>query len=283
MDALVLAIAALILSRLVRPETFEPYRRPVIGALQSATDKLPNSLRLPIMVGGAVVFSAVVAFLPVIGPLVTFAALLLILGYGRVTEDALAILTELRGGSFSQAQAYLTHFSGVDADQLDENGVARVAVETQTLRLFTEVFSPLALFALGGLPGMLLLWTSRMIAERDGSGETSQRWVSLLNWVPLRLYALTVGIMGDRERSRSIWKHHAREFSDGEIGILIAATAGALRIRLGGSRCIKGVMIREPSIGDGDECARYHIEEMVALGQRSLLLWAVGGLLIIAL
>jgi hypothetical protein len=55
MDALVLAIAALILSRLVRPETFEPYRRPVIGALQSATDKLPNSLRLPIMVGGAVV------------------------------------------------------------------------------------------------------------------------------------------------------------------------------------------------------------------------------------
>ena len=52
MDALVLAIAALILSRLVRPETFEPYRRPVIGALQSATDKLPNMriIRPPIII-----------------------------------------------------------------------------------------------------------------------------------------------------------------------------------------------------------------------------------------
>lgn len=283
MDALVLAIAALILSRLIRPETFEPYRRPVIQALESTTDRLPNSLRLPVMVGGGIVLSAIVAFLPVLGPLVTFAALLLILGYGRVTEDALAILTELRGGSFSQAQLHLSQFSGVDADQLDENGVARVAVETQTRRLFTDVFSPLAWFALGGLPGLVLLWTSRIIAERDGSGETSQRWVSLLNWIPLRLYALTVGIMGDRERSRSIWKHQAREFSDGETGIIVAATAGALRVRLGGSRCVKGVMVREPIIGDGDDCARYHIEEMVALGQRSLLLWAVGGLLITAL
>ncbi|MGA1206583.1 MAG: cobalamin biosynthesis protein, partial [Litorivicinaceae bacterium] len=173
MDALVLAIAALILSRLIRPETFEPYRRPVIQALESTTDRLPNSLRLPVMVGGGIVLSAIVAFLPVLGPLVTFAALLLILGYGRVTEDALAILTELRGGSFSQAQLHLSQFSGVDADQLDENGVARVAVETQTRRLFTDVFSPLAWFALGGLPGLVLLWTSRIIAERDGSGETS--------------------------------------------------------------------------------------------------------------
>jgi len=283
MDALILAIAALILSRLVRSEVIEPYRKPVISALESITDALPNRLRLLMVVGGAVLLSAIVAFLPVIGPLVTFAALVVILGYGRVTEEAQRILTELRGGSFSQAQQHLTEFSGIDADQLDENGVARITVETQTRHLFLDVFSPLAWFALGGLPGLILLWTSRVIAERDGSGDTSRRWVSLLNWIPVRLYALTVGIMGDRERSRSIWKHHASEFSDPEAGVLIAATAGSLRIRLGGSRCVKGLMQREATIGDGDECARYHIEEMIALAQRSLLLWAVAGLLITAL
>ena len=74
-----------------------------------------------------------------------------------MTEDSKAILTELRSGSFSQAQVKLTEFSGTDASQLDENGVARITVETQVLKLAQKVFIPLAWFALGGLPGILLI------------------------------------------------------------------------------------------------------------------------------
>ena len=87
-----------------------------------------------------------------------------------MTEDSKAILTELRSGSFSQAQIKLSDFSGTDASQLDENGV-RITVETQALKLAQKVFIPLAWFALGGLPGILLYWTSTVIAERYGSGE----------------------------------------------------------------------------------------------------------------
>lgn len=283
MNALILAIAALVFSRLVTSDRIEPYRDQVIRWLENTTDRLPNSIRLPVIVGGAVTLGAIVAFLPLIGPIVTFAALIVVFRFGRITEDAQAVLTELRNGSFSQAQIQLSAFSNTDASQLDENGVARITIETQIQKLADDVFSPLAWFALGGLPGLLLYWTSAVIARREGSGETSGRWLQLLNWVPIRLMALTIGLMGDREKSRAIWTHQAKEFSDPEAGILIAATAGALRIKLGGSRCVQGLIRQEPVIGDGDEAARYHIEETQSLIDRSLLLWGVAALVIIAL
>jgi adenosylcobinamide-phosphate synthase len=283
MNALILAVAALLFSRLVVSERIEPYRLQVISAIEKSTDALPNTLRLPLIVGGSVTIGAIIAYMPLIGAVVTFCALVLIIEYGRVTEGSKAILTELRSGSFSQAQIKLTEFSGTDASQLDENGVARITVESQALKLAQKVFIPLAWFALGGLPGILLYWTSTVIAQRHGSGETSERWVSLLNWVPIRLMALTLGFMGDRERSRAIWSRQARDFSDPEAGLLIAATAGALRVKLGGSRCVQGLIKQEPLVGDGDDAARYHIEETQSLAERSLLLWAVAALVITAI
>ena len=196
MNALVLAVAALLFSRLVAPDRVEPHRKQVISAIEKTTDTLPNSLRLPIMVGGAVSLGAVFAYMPIVGVVVTFCALVLIIQYGQIIEDSKAILTELRSGSFSQAQIKLTAFSGTDASQLDENGVARITVETQILKLAEKVFIPLAWFALGGLPGILLYWTSTVIAERHGSGETSERWVSLLNWVPDTIDGIHAGIHG---------------------------------------------------------------------------------------
>ncbi|HBX26489.1 MAG TPA: hypothetical protein DEF72_03555, partial [Gammaproteobacteria bacterium] len=61
MNALVLAAAALLFSRLVASDRVEPYRQQVIGVVEKTTDTLPNSLRLPIIVGGAVTLGAVFA------------------------------------------------------------------------------------------------------------------------------------------------------------------------------------------------------------------------------
>jgi hypothetical protein len=46
---------------------------------------------------------------------------------------------------------------------------------------------------------------------------------------------------------------------------------------------VQGLIRQEPVIGDGDEAARYHIEETQSLIDRSLLLWGVAALVIIAL
>ena len=283
MNALILAIAALVFSRLPAPGLVEPYRHTAEQFVEKIIGILPTPLGLPVIVGSGLTIGAVAAHLPVIGTIATFISLILIIRYGKVTQDSQAILTELRSGSFSQAQIKLTEFSKTDASQLDENGVARITVETQVLRLASEVFIPLAWFALGGLPGILLYWTSAVIANHDSSGQAPERWINLLNWIPVRLMALTLGFMCDQERSRAIWNHHAKNFSNPEAGILLAATAGALRIKLGGSRCVLGLIYQEPVLGDGDEAARYHIEETQSLAERSLLLWAVASLVVIAL
>jgi len=283
MNALILAIAALVFSRLVTSDRIEPYRDQVIQWLEKTTDRLPNSIRLPVMVGGAVTLGAIVAFLPLIGPIVTFAALIVVFRFGRITEDARAVLTELRNGSFSQAQIQLSAFSNTDASQLDENGVARITIETQIQKLADDVFSPLAWFALGGLPGLLLYWTSGCDRPPRGFWRDLRALATVTQLGAHSFDGADIGLMGDREKSRAIWTHQAKEFSDPEAGILVAATAGALRIKLGGSRCVQGLIRQEPVIGDGDEAARYHIEETQSLIDRSLLLWGVAALVIIAL
>lgn len=280
MDALILAVAALIFSRLVAPETISPYRDRATSLIESITNLLPNQARLPVLAGGAIAFGAIIAHLPLVGVLVTFLALVGILRFGEIIQSSQAILGELRNGSLSQAQVSLSAFSNTDASQLDENGVARLAIETQVVKLANWVFSPLAWFALGGLPGLLLVWISQIVANRQGAGDASKRWLALLNWVPYRLMAFSIGLMGDRERSRAIWKHQAQRFSDPEVGILVAATAGALGVQLGGSRSIAGLIRQEPLLGDGQDAARYHIGETQSLAERSLLLWAVASLVI---
>ena len=282
MNALILAIAALVFSRLIAADRIEPYRHQMVNVIEKIAAVLPKSLRLPLIISAALTIGAIVAHLPLVGTVATFFTLVLILPYGRVTESSKAILTELRNGSFSQAQIKLSEFSGTDASQLDENGVSRIAVETVTLKLAEQVFIPLTWFALGGLPGVLLYWASSVVSRKYDPGEASNRWVSLLNWIPIRLIALTLGFMGDRERSRSAWTREAHKFSDPETGILIAATAGALRVKLGGSRCIQGLIKQEPIVGDPDDAARYHIEETLSLAERSLLLWFVAALVITA-
>ena len=283
MNALILAIAALVFSRTIAADRIEPYRHQMINAIGRMLAVLPNNLRLPLIVSTALTIGAIVAHLPLVGTVATFFTLVLILPYGRVTESSKAILAELRNGSFSQAQINLSEFSGTDASQLDENGVSRIAVETVILKLAEQVFIPLTWFALGGLPGVLLYWTSYIISREHDLSEASNRWLSLLNWIPIRLIALTLGFMGDRERSRSAWTREAYKFSDPETGILVAAAAGALRVKLGGSRCIQGLIKQEPIVGDPDDAARYHIEEILSLAERSLRLWFVAALVITAI
>lgn len=283
MNALILAVAALIFSRLIASDRIEPYRHKMVSFINNITYALPKGLQLPIIVCAMVTIGAVIAYLPLFGTVATFFTLVVTLPYGRVTEASTAILTELRNGSLSQAQNELSDFSGTDASQLDENGVARIAVESAVLNLAEQVFIPLAWFALGGLPGLLLYWSSSVISARSGSGDTSDRWISLLNWIPIRLMALTLGFMGERERSRSMWTREAHKFSDPEAGILIAATAGALRVKLGGSRCIQGLIKQEPIVGEADDAAQYHIKEILLLAERALLLWAVAALVITAI
>jgi cobalamin biosynthesis protein CobD/CbiB len=46
---------------------------------------------------------------------------------------------------------------------------------------------------------------------------------------------------------------------------------------------VQGLIKQEPILGDGDDAARYHIEEVQSLAERSLLLWAVVALVITAI
>lgn len=56
-----------------------------------------------------------------------------------------------------------------------------------------------------------------------------------LDWLPSRMTALGFAMVGSFEDAMDGWRHHAQNFPTDNDGVVLAATAGALNIQLGGT------------------------------------------------
>ena len=59
------------------------------------------------------------------------------------------------------------------------------------------------------------------------------------------------------------------------MGIVVAAGAGALGVRLGNPYLRDGVLVERPELGLGDEPDLAHLDSAVGLMWRTLVLWLV--------
>jgi cobalamin biosynthesis protein CobD/CbiB len=102
--------------------------------------------------------------------------------------------------------------------------------------------------------------------------------LALLDWIPVRLTALSFAIVGDFEDAVSCWRTQAHLWSiqDGglAIGILLASGGGALGVQLGGPL---PVLVGEPDvraeIGTGEPATADVLPSAVGLVWRALVLW----------
>ena len=89
----------------------------------------------------------------------------------------------------------------------------------------------------------------------------------------MRLTAAAFAVVGDFEDAVYCWRTQARDWSDPDAGVVLAAGAGALGVRLGMPlTAIEGVEVR-PELGLGEQADSPTLDSVVGLVWRALVLW----------
>jgi adenosylcobinamide-phosphate synthase len=120
---------------------------------------------------------------------------------------------------------------------------------------------------------------------RDEFGRPARMLLALLDWIPVRLTALSFAIVGDFEDAVACWRTQAHLWTrqDGglAIGVLLASGAGALGAQLGGPL---PVLVGDPDVradlGTGEPPGPDLLPSAVGLVWRALILWLLVILLI---
>jgi len=255
-------------------------------------------------------------------PLLAFAwsvgILYVTLGFRQFSHFFTDIRDALDDGDEETARELLAQWRQVDASELPRSEIVRHVIEHSVLAAHRHVFGVLGWFsllaALGlGPMGAVLYRMSEFVARywrykskslEAGEGASpalqaaaSQAW-GVIDYVPARVTSLGFAVVGSFEDAIDAWRNYAQRFSnDASIaletrndGIILAATSGAVNVRLGGqalqnrfdANASAGFLTADASTLDattqataGREPEVAHLRSIVGLVWRSVVLWMV--------
>lgn len=223
-------------------------------------------------------------------------------GFRQFSHHFTAIRDALDLGDERTAREALAAWQQVGTSELPRSELVRHVLEYSVLAAHRHVFGVLAwyavLAALGlGPAGAVFYRMSEFVTRYwsrpgpDGASRASaelQRVSSLLwsriDWVPARATALCFAVVGSFEEAIDGWRFYARHFPDDNDGVLLAATSGAINVRLGGAALKSRAagdgngMAFDAAMGDseatpGREPELAHLRTVVGLVWRSVVVW----------
>jgi len=205
------------------------------------------------------------------------------LGYRSLCEHARAILAPLLANDLPEARRQVSKIVSRDTEKLDSAGITRATVESVLENGNDAVFASLFWFAVAGAPGALLHRLGNTLDARWGYrtgdylyfGRAAAQLDDILNWIPARLCAFSYALVGASSPAISCWRQQAPGAASPNAGPVMAAGAGALKIKLGGAAIYHGKREERPLLGCGAEVAPADIERTLALLHRALVLWVV--------
>ncbi|MES2976800.1 MAG: CobD/CbiB family protein [Pseudomonadota bacterium] len=239
------------------------------------------------------------------------AVLYVTLGFRQFSHHFTAIRDALDVADEDGARELLADWQKVDASELPRSEIVRHVIEHSVLAAHRHVFGVFAWFsicaALGlGPAGAVLYRMSEFasrywVAERGVQGDAvspalqqaAQRAWGLLDFFPARMTAIGFAIVGSFEDAIDSWRNYTQSFSLGTAmlsprrndGVVLAATAGAVNVRLGGAALkpvrlplsTAGEMVESVATGftPGREPEPGHLRSVVGLVWRSVVLWMV--------
>jgi len=244
---------------------------------------------LPVLTGVWLVFFLLDGISPVFGWMWNVAVLYFTMGFKYFSDTAEQIARLLRAGDIEGARARLDVWRGGDASQFSADDLARVTIEQVLAASHRQMFGVLLWFVLlssmGPVGAVLFRSASilvrRWVTSRGSFGEFAQRAFHAINWLPARLTALTYAIAGNFEDATYCWRTQASAWPELEEGVVLAAGAGAMGIRLGQSVSVGGEAVWRPELGTGQEPDADCIDSAVSMIWRGLVIWLVAGLLVV--
>ena len=222
------------------------------------------------------------------------------LGFRQFSHHFTRIRDALESGDENQARQYLADWQQVDAADLPRSELVRHVIEYSVLAAHRHVFGVLACYSIGSAIGLgpagavfyrVAEYVSRFASKPAQANDVvkgalqdvaAKAW-AVVDWLPSRLTALSFAVVGNFEEAIDGWRFQTQHFPNDNDGVILAATAGAIDIRLGGaalraraadmdagdSALVQGDGATTP--GRDPEIA--HLRSVVGLVWRSVVVW----------
>jgi adenosylcobinamide-phosphate synthase len=235
------------------------------------------------------------------------AVLYVTLGFRQFSHHFTNIRDALDAGDEARARELLAQWQQVDASELPRREVVRHVIEYSVLAAHRHVFgvlawfSVLAAFGLGPAGAVLYrmsefvarYWQHRSLTQTQPASPALQsaaaRAWAAVDWLPARATALAFAVVGSFEEAIDCWRNYAQRFPNDNDGVVLAATSGAVNVRLGGE-ALKPVFepgssqtfrssgmdtMADTESTPGREAEPAHLRSIVGLVWRSVVLWMV--------
>ncbi len=212
------------------------------------------------------------------------AVLYAVLSLKQLGSQAERVADALRSSDLDAARRVLSQWHGRPADEFEAGEIARVGIEQALACAHKSLFGVIAWFVVAGPAGAVLYRLSQLLNQKWGAldeqdfgqfGQFSARVFELMDWVPLRLTAISFAVVGDFEDAVYCWRSQSSAWLPAGIGIVLASGAGALGVKLGEPLRYGGNVEFRPELGLGDEADADYLNSAVSLVWRAAVLWLV--------
>jgi adenosylcobinamide-phosphate synthase len=227
------------------------------------------------------------------------------LGFRQFSFHFTQIRDALADGDEDHARQFLAEWQQIDASELPRSEIVRHVIEHSVLAAHRHVFGVLAWFtvlaAFGfGPAGAVLYRLSEFVARywqhksktqhqpvSEALQQTATGAWALIDWLPARMTAISFAVVGSFEEAIDGWRNHEPQAGGDNDGIILAATAGAVNIRLGDAARAAAYPVdgapalppgpaappSESATGQTPELA--HLAVIVGLVWRTVVMWMV--------
>jgi adenosylcobinamide-phosphate synthase len=205
------------------------------------------------------------------------------LGFRQFSHHFTAIRDALLAGEEEVARKELAQWMRMDVSVLPRSQIVRHVIEHSVLNAHRHVFgvfawySLLAAFGLGPA-GAVLYRIAEYVSSyanrpvRPDSAQLSdalktaanQAWY-VMDWAPARITALGFAFVGSFEDAVDSWRQREAQVPGDNNGVVLAATAGAVNVKLGAA----------DSAGAGATPQPVHLRAVVGLVWRTVVMWMV--------
>ena len=215
---------------------------------------------------------------PVLALLFNIAVLYLTLGFRQFSHYFTDIQLAIKSGDIDRARTLLDQWRGASGVVRTREEVIRLSIEEALIASHRHVFGVLLWYLiLPGPTGAIIYRLAAYFAwrwkELGGFGDFANRVFHVLDWPAVRLTAAAFAVVGDFEDAVYCWRTQARGWLDPNSGIVLAAGAGAMGVRLGMPVQEVDGMQPRPELGVGDPAEGPFLDSTVGLLWRALVVW----------
>ena len=231
---------------------------------------------------------------PFLGLLWNILVLYMCMGFRHYNRCFTSIQMALLNGENVQARDLLSEWCHGRIVCATDPDVPDLVIEKSLLTVLQDVFGVIFWFVMPlGPAGAVFYRIAACLYKddenrRDGEDAFSrfaERMSYWINWIPVRLMAVSFALIGNFEATLYEWKHFSARWKNSNVGVLMASAGGAMGIRLGIAHDGGSGVYRDPVSGEmtadeagggtGELPTIRFLQSALGLIWRTLLLWLV--------